>query len=163
MESAAVVIEAPTSIETVYREQADRLWRSVFAFAGDADIASDAVAEAFAQAINRGDALRDPASWTWRAAFKIAAGALKSRRSSSATTVSDGQESTALDFYADQDLLAALQHLPSSQRAAVVLFYYADLSVRDIANRLGTNSLAVRANLSRGRKRLRELLGDQDV
>jgi DNA-directed RNA polymerase specialized sigma24 family protein len=44
----------------------------------------------------------------------------------------------------------------------VILFYYADLPIRDIAARLGTNSLAVRANLSRGRRRLRDLLGDHD-
>ena len=38
----------------------------------------------------------------------------------------------------------------------------ADGPVRQIADRLGSNSLAVRANLSRGRRRLRELLGDRD-
>ena len=37
----------------------------------------------------------------------------------------------------------------------MILFYYADLPIRDIAARLGSNSLAVRANLSRGRGRLR--------
>ena len=54
-----------------------------------------------------------------------------------------------LDAYGDPDLLAALRKLPDAQRAAVILFYYADLPVHDIAARLGSNSLAVRANLSR--------------
>ena len=66
------------------------------------------------------------------------------------------------DAYADYDLLAAVRQLPDGQRAAVILFYYADLPIRQIADRLGTNSLAVRANLSRGRRRLRDLLGDRD-
>ena len=44
----------------------------------------------------------------------------------------------------------------------MILFYYADLPIRQIANRLGTNGLAVRANLSRGRRRLRQLLGDRN-
>jgi RNA polymerase sigma-70 factor (ECF subfamily) len=157
MESAAVVVDATPSIEVVYRDHAERLWRSVFAFAGDADIASDAVAEAFAQAIHRGAALRDPAAWAWRAAFRIAAGALKGRRVDAApTTDSDGQ----LDRHPDPDLQAALRQLTDGQRAAVVLFYYEDLPVREIATRLGTNPLVVRAHLSRGRKRLRQLLGD---
>ena len=52
--------------------------------------------------------------------------------------------------------------LPAGQRAAVVLFYYADASVRDIARRTGTSQLAVRANLSRGRRRLKQMLGDRD-
>jgi len=66
------------------------------------------------------------------------------------------------DGYADHDLLAAVRRLPEGQPAAVILFYYADLPIREIADRLGTNSLAVRANLSRGRRRLRNLLGDHD-
>jgi RNA polymerase sigma-70 factor (ECF subfamily) len=65
------------------------------------------------------------------------------------------------DRYADPDLLAALRDLPDGQRAAIVLFYYADLPVRDIAARLGSNPLVVRTNLSRGRRRLRALLGDR--
>ena len=55
------------------------------------------------------------------------------------------------------------RRLPAKQRAAVVLFYYADASVREIARRTGTSQLAVRANLSRGRKRLKQILGDRDV
>jgi RNA polymerase sigma-70 factor (ECF subfamily) len=68
-----------------------------------------------------------------------------------------------VDRYADPDLLAALGRLPDGQRAAVVLFYYADLPIAQIAARLGSNGLAVRANLSRGRRRLRQLLGDDDA
>ena len=38
-------------LEHVYREHADRLWRAVFLASGDRDVADDAVAEAFAQAL----------------------------------------------------------------------------------------------------------------
>jgi RNA polymerase sigma-70 factor (ECF subfamily) len=135
------------------------LWRAVYAFAGDADIASDAVAEAYAQLVHRGEAIRDPAAWVWRAAFQISRGALKARRSHETVPMTVLNHS---DSYADQDLLAAVHQLPEGQRAAVILFYYADLPIRQIADRLGTNSLAVRANLSRGRRRLRLLVGDRD-
>jgi RNA polymerase sigma-70 factor (ECF subfamily) len=145
-----------TNVESLYRRDADRLWRALYAFAGDAEIASDAVAEAYAQLIGRGDAVRDPAAWSWRAAFRICSGALKDRRATmSATPTGD-----YTDRYTDPDLLAALARLPEGQRAAVILFYYADLPVGEIAHRLGSNGIAVRANLSRGRRRLRELLGD---
>jgi RNA polymerase sigma-70 factor (ECF subfamily) len=157
MDSAVGILDVRKGVEAVYRADADRLWRAVYAFAGDAEIASDAVAEAFAQLLGRGAAVRDPAAWTWRTAFRISAGALKARGPIAAPTALAGEH---LDQYSDPDLLAALRRLPDAQRAAVVLFYYADLSVRDIADRLGTNSLAVRANLSRGRNRLRKLLGD---
>ena len=160
MESAAAVLHQEPSVEALYRADADRLWRAVYAFAADPEIASDAVAEAYAQVLHRGAAVRDPQAWTWRAAFRIASGALKARRDADALP---SHPSDVSDRYADTDLLDALRRLPEGQRAAVVLFYYADLPVGRIAERLGSNSLAVRANLSRGRRRLRDLLGDDDA
>jgi RNA polymerase sigma factor (sigma-70 family) len=159
MESAVAVIDARPDIESLYRADADRLWRAIYAFAGDPEIASDSVAEAYAQLLRRGAAVRDPAAWVWRTAFQVSRGALKTRRRDELLT-STPEESA--DTHIDQDLLTAVRQLPDGQRAAVILFYYADLPIREIAGRLGTNSLAVRANLSRGRRRLRDLLGDRD-
>src|SRR6476620_1008067 len=79
MEAAAAVLDPRESVEAVYRADAERLWRAIYAYAGDAEIASDAVAEAYAQVLHRGAAVRDPAAWTWRTAFRISAGALKAR------------------------------------------------------------------------------------
>jgi RNA polymerase sigma-70 factor (ECF subfamily) len=159
MDSAAAVIDARPDIETLYRADGDRLWRAVYAFAGDAEIANDSVAEAYAQLLRRGAAVRDPAAWVWRTAFRVSRGSLKARRLDEGALLPPGEHS---DRHVDQDLLDAIRQLPDGQRAAVVLFYYADLPIRDIADRLGTNGLAVRANLSRGRRRLRDLLGDRD-
>jgi RNA polymerase sigma-70 factor, ECF subfamily len=162
MDEVAALVGWQQSIEAVYRADADRLWRALLAYAGDPDIASESVAEAYAQALRRGPAVRDPAAWTWRAAFRIAAGALKVRRAVGALPDESATDQGRFDRYADPDLLAALRQLPDAQRAAVILFYYADLPVREIAARLGSNGLAVRANLSRGRRRLHDLLGGTD-
>ncbi len=159
MDTALAVTEAPSDIEALYRADADRLWRAVYAFAGDPEIASDAVAEAYAQVLRRGSVVRDPAAWVWRTAFQISRGALKARRLDATMSAPSVDHA---DAYVDQDLMNAVRQLPEGQRAAVILFYYADLPIRQIADRLGTNSLAVRANLSRGRRRLRDLLGDHD-
>lgn len=159
MDSAVVAIDARPDIETLYRADGDRLWRAIYAFAGDPEIASDAVAEAYAQLLRRGPAVRDPAAWVWRTAFRVSRGSLKSRRRNETAPVPAGEH---MDSYPDHELLDAVRRLPDGQRAAVILFYYADLPVGEIADRLGTNSLAVRANLSRGRRRLRDLLGERD-
>lgn len=161
MDTAAVVMDARQSIELTYRADSGRLWRAIYAHTGDKELANDAVAEAYAQAIRRGPGIHDPAAWTWRVAFRIAAGTLKARRDDDQRPISP-EPIAHNDRYSDQDLIAALRRLPDGQRAAVILFYYEDLSVRQIADRLDTNQLAVRANLSRGRKRLRLLLGDDD-
>ena len=159
MDSALAVADAQNDIEALYRADADRLWRAVYAFAGDPEVASDAVAEAYAQVLHRGHEVRDPAAWVWRTAFRISRGELKARRERMDRTPSPSEH---LDSYEDADLMSAVRRLPEGQRAAVILFYYADLPIRQIADRLGTNGLAVRANLSRGRRRLRQLLGDRD-
>ena len=157
MESSVASAEGLDSIERVYRLEADRLWRALFIFSADREVASEAVAEAFAQAIRRGGGVRDPRAWVWRTGFRIAAGELK-RRSRWVHALPEGRYE---DPGIDDELRAALGRLPDRQRAAVVLHYYADASVREIAARTGMSTLAVRANLSRGRRRLKELLGDQ--
>jgi RNA polymerase sigma-70 factor (ECF subfamily) len=166
MDASMAVIDSRPTVEAVYRAEADRLWRAVLAWSGEHDVASEAVAEAFAQLLKRGADVRNPAAWTWRTAFRVAAGAMKTRRAARdrAFPGSLGSlghaEPASPDRYGDPDLLAALRRLSDGQRAAVVLFYYADLPIAAIADRLGSNQLAVRTNLSRGRRRLRQLLGD---
>ena len=144
-------------LERVYREEAPKLWRAIVAYAGDREVANDAVAEAFAQALRRGTDVHSPRAWVWRAAFRIAAGELKSRRAPPIVGggASDPDE-TALD------LRRALAELSPKQRGAVLLHHYAGFPVKDVARILGSTGPAVRVHLSRGRARLRELLEVRD-
>jgi RNA polymerase sigma-70 factor, ECF subfamily len=57
------------------------------------------------------------------------------------------------------DLARALQALPRRQREAVVLHYFADLSIQDIALALGTRPNTAKGLLHRGRRSLQRLLG----
>jgi len=151
-------VVATGDVEAVYRQDGARLWRAVYAFAGSEDVASDAVAEAFSQALRRGSAIRDVRGWVWRSAFRLAAGDLKRQSSLSRGPIPEG---ALHDAHPDEELLQALQGLTPQQRAVIVLHYYADCPVREIARRTGINPLAVRAHLSRGRKHLRVLLGEE--
>jgi RNA polymerase sigma-70 factor (ECF subfamily) len=155
--TVATPIAASGEVESVYRQDGDRLWRALYAFAGNTEVASDAVAEAFAQALRRGSAIKDVRAWVWRSAFRLAAGDLKRQSSLSRGPLPEG---AFQDSHADGQLLAALQNLTPQQRAVIVLHYYADCPVSEISRRTGINPLAVRAHLSRGRKHLRVLLGD---
>ncbi len=146
-------------LEDVYEEHGARLWRALFLYAGDREVASDAMAEAFAQALRRGDDLRSPERWIWRAAFRIAAGELSSRkRETEAVMVTNYEvpEETT-------ELLLALPRLSPKQRVAIVLHYYVGYSLKEVAKITGSTPSAVGVHLYRGRKRLRELLGDEDA
>lgn len=145
-------------LERVYREQGVRIWRAVLLSSGSREIADDAVAEAFAQALRHGDGLREPAAWVWRVAFRVAAGELKER--GRVETFTDEPAAGLPDPFLD--LWRAIAVLPPKQRASVVLADYAGWSHREIAKALGSSVSAVGVHVHRARKRLRDLLEDGD-
>jgi RNA polymerase sigma-70 factor (ECF subfamily) len=154
----AVVKVASDRFEDVYLEQGPRLWRALVAFTADPELASDALAEAFTQAIARGEAIRDPAAWVWRVAFRVAAGDLKERRRHGELTSEPAYElPEPLTHVFD-----ALRKLSPNQRLAVVLHDYADRTTDEIAAVLGATRATVHVHLSQGRRRLRRLLEDDD-
>jgi RNA polymerase sigma factor (sigma-70 family) len=57
-------------------------------------------------------------------------------------------------------LIAALAGLPPRTRAAVVLHYYADLTVDGVATALGTSQNTVKTQLRTGLERLRAALAE---
>lgn len=133
------------------------MWRAVLAFAGDPEVANDAVAEAFAQALRRGNEIRDPERWLWAAAFRIAAGELKERRRYRSISVEASYEMDE----PDRELVAALASLTEKQRAALVLHHAIGHPLREVAAIVGSTPGAVKVHLARGRRRLRELLEEQ--
>lgn len=137
------------------------LWRAVLAYSGSAEVADEAVAEAFAQLLRRGDGVDDPASWAWRAAFRIAAGELKRR---SSAPMPGGVPDVGISLPEPAlDLLAALHHLTEQQRACVVLCDLAGHGAQEAARLLGTTAATVRVQRMRARRRLRDLLEDHDA
>jgi RNA polymerase sigma-70 factor, ECF subfamily len=151
--------ELPADLGEVYAREGPRLWRAVFAYAGDREVASDAVAEAFAQCLRRGSEVRDARAWVWRAAFRIAAGELKRRRSQT-----DRVPDVAYEMEEDPGaLLRALSRLSPSQRSALILRHYVGLPTDEIARVLGMSRATVRVHLSRARRRLATFLEDDDA
>ena len=146
-------------LDGLYREQAPRMWRALAAYTGSREMAEDAVAEAFAQAIARGGEIHSPDRWVWRAAYRIAAGDLK-RRGTQTQLVADGPMVVNEPAW---EVRAALTRLSSMQRAAVVLHYYAGYPASEIAAITGSTAAAVWVHLSRGRRRLAHLLEDNDA
>jgi RNA polymerase sigma-70 factor, ECF subfamily len=146
-------------LERLYRDQRGRMWRAVLAFSGDPEVASDAVAEAFTQALGRGRAIRSPERWLWRTIFRIAAGELKERGRRGADRTEDVYEMNELA----RDLIGALARLPEKQRAAVVLHHAVGYPAKEIARMIGSTTPGVHVLLSRARKRLRELLETDDA
>jgi len=145
-------------IEALYRTDGKKMWRSVFAFTGDPEVTDDAIGEAFAQALARGDEVRDLAAWVWRVAFLVA-GRERQRRASLVELAETGIYELPEPI---SEVMRALGSLSPNQRLAVVMHDYADRPTDEIASLIGASRATVHVHLSKGRKRLRELLGDDD-
>ena len=145
-------------LEALFRAEGDGVYRTLYAFTGGrADVAEEATAEAFARAIASRDRLRDPLAWVYRVAFRVAIDEL--RRDRLRTTLIDAP--VAPPEFAG--LVEALRKLSPNQRAALVLRHVLDLRVDEVAKRMGVAASTVRVHLHRGRARLRELLGSEEV
>ena len=158
MQDAQVAADPALSVEGVYREHGEHLWRSLLLYSGDPDVASDAVAEAFAQAIRRGSDVHVPLAWITRAAYRIAAGELKARRQHVYPIIQSSYEMPEPAWM----LAAALAELSPKQRAAAVLHFRDGYTLSETAEIIGSTTAAVGVHLNRARKRLRNLLGDDD-
>jgi RNA polymerase sigma factor (sigma-70 family) len=143
-----------TELELVYREQGPRLYRALLLYAGDREVASDAVAEAFAQALRRGDAIRSLEEWIWKTAYRVAAGELGRRRSAS------GPVAEAAYEIAETPLLlsVAMRELSPMQRASVALHDFAGYTLREVAAITGSTASAVSVHLVRAHRKLRRHL-----
>jgi RNA polymerase sigma-70 factor (ECF subfamily) len=150
---------APGDLETLFRDEADGVYRTLLAFTGGrAAVAEEATAEAFARALAQGPALRDPLAWIYRVAFRVAVDEIRRTAKQGRGEPSGEMSPPELD-----GLVEALRRLSPNQRAAVVLRFVMDLDTDEVAHRMGIAAPTVRVHLHRGRKRLRELLGTQEV
>ena len=132
----------------------------------DRAAAEDVVVDTLLTALDRGDQLRDPAAlrpWLLRIATNRALGV---RRSSSRVVqlhVLPDRPTRWTDEDARMTLLGCVDRLAPRMRAAVVLRYYADLSVREVAEALGTSENTVKTQLRESLEQMRRSLGDRDA
>ncbi|MEO3743925.1 sigma-70 family RNA polymerase sigma factor [Plantactinospora sp. B5E13] len=143
-----------------------RLVAQVYAFTTDLTEAQDVVQEAFARAIARPRGLADvdnPEAWLrtvavnvvrrrWRRRQLLDTILLRDRPLNRLVATAPGPERT--------DLREALAGLPVGYREVIVLHYFADLPVEEVAALLGVPTGTVKSRLSRGRAALAARLGD---
>lgn len=145
--------------DALFREAGSGVFRTLYAYTGGRrDIAEEAMAEAFARALARSGTIRDPVAWIYRTAFRLANEELQAERRRGPAPRDVEAPPPELS-----GLIGALRQLSPNQRAAIVLRHVLDLDISEVAHRMGTATPTVRVHIHRGRKRLRELLGAEEV
>ncbi len=151
---------AAHDLEELFRNAGPELWRAIYGFTGGRrQLAEDAVAEAFARAIEHADGIREPLAWIYRTAFRLASRELQ-REKRLPPQLPD--PAPGIDPFDVQEILKALATLSPNQRAAVLLHDEEGFTGPEVGRLLGMSAATVRVHLFRGRKRLRTLLGTEE-
>jgi RNA polymerase sigma-70 factor (ECF subfamily) len=137
----------------------------------DRESAEDIAQEAFIKAFQRLHRFRGEAAfatWLYRITINEAKVYLRSHRRREARWERQRDlqivESPAGERAGSPEpLTELLQELPEEQRVALALFYLQELSVEQIAETVGSPVGTVKARLSRGRDRLRQLAKERGV
>jgi RNA polymerase sigma factor (sigma-70 family) len=145
--------EPPLAIEQVFRDQRVALIRLAYLLTGSRDQAEDIVQTAFAAAHRRWSGLDDPLAYLRRVVVNRAQDLHRRRfRRPPPPDVGITQQPEIDETWAE------LVRLPASQRAVVVLRFYEDLPLTDIARMLDRPEGTVRSDLHRALARLRRTL-----
>jgi RNA polymerase sigma-70 factor (ECF subfamily) len=143
----------------------DRAYRIAWAILGNDAEAQDATQDALTVAWRQRRSLRDPdklEAWLGRILVNTCRDRLRSRARSriqpielsSLPSVSDGSQAAA----SRDELGRALESLNPDQRIVIVLRFWADLTVDDIADRLGVPAGTVKSRLHNSLRTLRSTL-----
>jgi RNA polymerase sigma-70 factor (ECF subfamily) len=153
----------------VDRRALDRAYRSATLLLGDPQDAEDAVHDAALTAWRRFGDLRDPArfeAWFGRILVNACRDRLRARRRApvfldmAPEPVATGDREAVVDRRLA--LASALRHLSAEHREVLVLRFFEDLTVEDIAERTGARLGTVKSRLHYALRELRAIYGAED-
>lgn len=165
------------AMEALYQETGQRVYALALRLTGDPDQAMDVVQESYLSALEHLDSLRNPnAFMSWM--FQIAANRCRkiyrqNRRFAALDQGEDDGQRDVLDTLPDPDekllpeaaadsdetrrlVMELVDSLPEAQRECVILYYFSECSVEQIAQIQGCAEGTVKSRLNYGRKKLKE-------
>ena len=148
--------------EWLFRAHFTSVARTVRLIVGDPARAEEITQEAFAKLWKQWDTLAGyerPAAWARLVAVRMAV--RDARRERVRPLLERRSNRQPQMVVPDPDLEHALRSLTRMQRAAVVLHYYEDRPVAEVATVLGVSESTIKQHLFRARHKLAELLGEK--
>ena len=163
------VVKGPDSVREqtlcrmVEQNQTDLL-RMCYLYLHDAALAEDAVQETFLKAYRAMDGFREECNektWLVRIAINTCRDMQRSAwlRHMDRSITPDMLPAVSVPFEEkDEELILSVMELPVKLREVVLLHFYQDMSVKEIADSLGLSSPTVSNRLDRAKKKLRVAL-----
>ncbi len=134
----------------------ESMYRLAFTYVKNRDDAMDIVQEAVCRAIANAHTLKkETAAKSWL--MSITANCARNLLQKKAKDYPEENlpEAEAADHYPDPDLAAALNRLTDTDRTILVLRYFEDIRIKDIADALKLNERTVKSTLYRSLKKLK--------
>lgn len=153
-------------LERLMSEYGDTILRMCYLYLKDYHLAEDAVQETFIKAMKSYGSFKHQSSektWLTRIAINCCKNIIRSRwfqiRQNQLEDHMEQTSANPIDMLLEKDSLsAAIMKLGTRDRQIVVLYYYQELSVREIATVIGKTENAAIQRLNRARKRLKKIL-----
>lgn len=171
------------ALAEIYNQSSSAVYRVIKVLIKDEDTVYDILQDTYVKAFTKLDQLQDEnklVPWMKMIANNTAKDWLKKCKPVLFTDMSGDNESDDLSFEESIEdertdlnpemamdekevrrlVLEILDQLPEDQRLVVGMFYYEEMSVKDIASTLGVSDNTVKSRLSYGRKKVKELVLD---
>lgn len=162
-------------LEKLYHQHFDHVYRTAYLVTGNRQMAEDATQEAFLKAIVNIDKLRDLEkfrSWVSVIASNCAIDLLRKNKklqfSDNTETYPDESHNSPQDIWekeeTNQELQEAISRLNAEDRSLIVLRYFNELSIKEIASLNDTRPGTIKSRLFRAREKLKILMqpGDKE-
>lgn len=147
-------------------ENKENVYRLAYSYAKNKEDALDIVQDSIYKAMTRMDLLKDPdavKSWFYRIVVNTSLDFL--RRNKKVHTMEpeiiETYSPPAEDVYTDIDLKRTLEGLPPKYRAVIVLRYFEDLKINEVAEVLNENTNTIKTRLYQALQLLRVKLKDE--
>lgn len=141
-------------------------YKVAYSYVKNQDDALDIVHDSICKALSKLDSLKDEeAIKPWFYKILINSSIDYIRKNSKYVTLGEEllfEEYNSNDTYTDIDLQRALEKLPEEYRVIIVLRYFEDMKIDDIANVLSQNTNTIKTKLYTGLRRLKIKIKTED-
>ena len=171
------------ALAEIYKISSPAVYKTIRVLIKDEDTVYDILQDTYVKAFTRLDQLQNPDKlipWLKMIANNLAKDWLKKSKPVFFTDIYGGEELEDIPFEesiedvrselnpemamdqqeAKRLVMEILDHLPEDQRVVIGMFYYEEMSVKDIAQTLGVSENTVKSRLSYGRKKIKEKVMD---
>ncbi|MGN8800882.1 sigma-70 family RNA polymerase sigma factor [Candidatus Merdisoma sp. HCP28S3_D10] len=151
-------------VEDQILDNYEAMYRLAYSYVRNEEDALDIVQESVYKAIKNAGKVQQEAyirTWLWRIVMNTAVDLIRSRKNE--TGLEEAGETGKEDTYQDFDTLEALNILEPREKAVIVLRFFEDQKLEDIARMLQENTNTVKTILYRSLKKLRVELTEGEL